>query len=142
MTRMKRHLKKIPPNILIIAAVLILLIGGFFIFKNISRNNGPETGPYDSFAQCIKDSGAQFYGAYWCPACNAEKDRFGKSARLLPFIECSTPPNDRNQNALCKNEGIQAYPTWRFADGSQEAENMTFEKLSEKTGCSAPKQNP
>ena len=48
-------------------------------------------GKLDDFAKCLGDKGAIFYGAFWCPHCQAQKALFGKSAKLLPYIECSTP---------------------------------------------------
>ncbi|MEK6827042.1 MAG: hypothetical protein AABX99_00990, partial [Nanoarchaeota archaeon] len=50
----------------------------------------PGPGKYDQFAQCLKDKGAVFYGAFWCSHCIAQKKLFGSSAKLLPYVECST----------------------------------------------------
>jgi thiol-disulfide isomerase/thioredoxin len=30
-------------------------------------------GKYDEFAKCLTDNGAKFYGAFWCPHCQAQK---------------------------------------------------------------------
>src|SRR3989344_8083454 len=42
----------------------------------------------DEFARCLKDRGAIFYGAFWCPHCQNQKTMFGRSSRLLPYVEC------------------------------------------------------
>jgi thiol-disulfide isomerase/thioredoxin len=93
--------------------VVIVAVGGFFIYRSTS---GP--GPYDEFAQCLKDNGVKFYGAFWCPHCQAQKKLFKKSAKKLPYIECSTA-NGSSQLPVCTDVGIQSYPTWEFADGTR-----------------------
>ena len=90
-------------------------------------------GKLDTFAQCITDSGAKFYGAFWCPHCQAQKAAFGKSAKLLPYIECSNP--DKTQTQVCKDAGITGYPTWVFADGTQASGEVPLQNLAEKTSC-------
>lgn len=62
---------------------LIVFIGGLLLL------NAKTPGKYDTFAQCITDSGAKFFGAYWCPHCAAQKALFGKSAKKLPYYECA-----------------------------------------------------
>lgn len=97
---------------------------------------------YDDFAKCIKDKGVQFYGAFWCPHCQAQKARFGKSAQYLPYIECSTP-DSQGQTQVCKDHGITTYPTWFFpTTASSTPEKVTGEielvDLAEKTSCALP----
>lgn len=91
---------------------------------------------FDGFAQCLADSGAKFYGAFWCPHCQEQKEMFKKSTKL-PYIECSTPDGE-NQIQMCTDEEIKSYPTWKFADGSVGAGVLQFAELSEKTGCALP----
>jgi len=62
---------------------------------------------------------------------------FGASAKLLPYIECSTP-DGRGQLPLCTDAGVTGYPTWLFADGTKESGEVSLEKLSEKTSCELP----
>jgi hypothetical protein len=90
-------------------------------------------GQYDEFAQCIANSGAQFYGAFWCPHCSEQKELFGASAKHLPYIECSTP-DGQGQLAVCSAAGINSYPTWIFTDGTRGAV-MSLQELSQKTNC-------
>lgn len=107
---------------IVIIPVLIIMI--------TSRTGGK----YDQLAQCITDSGAKFYGAFWCPHCQAQKAAFGKSAKLLPYIECSNP--DKTQADVCKQADIKGYPTWVFADGIQASGEVPLKNLAEKTNCS------
>jgi hypothetical protein len=92
-----------------------------------------KPGKYDGLAQCISDSGAKFYGAWWCPHCQATKAMFGKSAKLLPYIECSD--KSQKQTKQCDDIGIKGYPTWIFKDESRLTGELTFEQLAEKTSC-------
>jgi hypothetical protein len=118
----------------IIWTVVILAILGALIAFLVAEAKKP--GKYDAFAQCITDSGATFYGAWWCPHCQAQKALFGKSAKLLPYVECQT--QDSKQTKQCDDLGIQGYPTWQFPDGSRETGERTFEELAAKTNCSVP----
>lgn len=110
-----------------IVAVVVLL--GFWMY---SSANAP--GKYDAFARCLGEEGATFYGAFWCPHCGEQKQLFGKSAKLLPYVECSTP-DGKKQTALCISKKIDGYPTWEFADGSRMSAVMSLQQLAEKTGC-------
>ncbi len=100
-----------------------------------------KPGKYDDFAKCIKDKGVQFYGAFWCPHCQAQKAMFGKSAQYLPYTECSTP-DGQGQLQVCKDHGITTYPTWFFPTGSTTPEIVTGEielvDLAERTSCVLP----
>jgi len=98
-----------------------------------------KPGKLDSFATCIKDSGAKFYGAFWCPHCRNQKAMFGKSAKRLPYIECSTP-DGKAQLDVCKKAGVEGYPTWEFPDGTRLSGEVTLETLGEKTQCELPKE--
>lgn len=96
-----------------------------------------QPGKYDDFAKCLGDKGAKFYGAFWCPHCQNQKGMFGKSKKYLPYIECSLPSGS-GQTDICKEQKIDGYPTWEFADGSREGGEVVLSRLSEKTGCALP----
>jgi thiol-disulfide isomerase/thioredoxin len=109
----------------------IVLVGGLI---SLLVTQGKKPGKYDTLAQCISDSGTKFYGAFWCPHCQATKAMFGKSAKLLPYVECSEA-NGQGQLAVCKDAGIEGYPTWVFPDGSRLTGERSIEELAEKTNC-------
>jgi thiol-disulfide isomerase/thioredoxin len=115
--------------VVVTVAVIAALIG-FLIVQ------AKKPGKYDTFAQCITDSGAKFYGAWWCPHCAAQKALFGKSVKHLPYVECQT--QDQKQNATCDAVGITGYPTWIFKDGTRITGEQTFATLAQKTNCPAP----
>ena len=91
-------------------------------------------GQYDSFAQCLEDKGAMFYGAFWCSHCQNQKLAFGKSVKLVPYTECSTS-DSKGQLQVCKDKKIEGYPTWEFADGSRLSGEVSLQQLAEKTQC-------
>lgn len=93
---------------------------------------------YDDFAKCIKNAGVTFYGAFWCPHCQTQKARFGKSVQYLPYIECSTP-DGQGQNKLCNDAGIKTYPTWQFGTTTNRKEGeLELTELASTTNCVLP----
>lgn len=119
-------------SLLIIGAIVVVVIIGLFLIPNTTGST-----KYDQFAQCLVDKGAKFYGAFWCPHCQAQKARFEASAHLLPYVECSTP-DGKGVNQICTEKGIKQYPTWIFADGSELTGEVELDVLAEKTGCVLP----
>ena len=60
----------------------------------------------------LKQVGALFYGAWWCPACTRQKALFGRQAsQQLPYVECDRQPGDRD---ACIAAQIKAFPTWEL----------------------------
>ena len=117
---------------LIIIAVLAVIGGVVYLMMAPGK-----PGKYDTFAQCLKDSGTKFYGAFWCPHCRAQKAAFGKSAKLLPYIECSTP-DAQGMLPVCQDAGIKGFPTWEYPDGSRQEGEVPLATLAEKTKCALP----
>ncbi len=111
-----------------IAGVIAVVIAAYLLYAN-------APGQYDSFARCVAASGAKMYGAYWCPHCNAQKEMFGNSWRLMDYVECSLP-GGQGETAICTQAGITSYPTWVFKDGSENIGAMSFDQLGQKTNCS------
>ena len=100
-------------NLLYIIIVLLVIAGIAWLIITPGK-----AGKLDQFAQCIRDKATvTFFGAFWCPHCQAQKARFGKSAKYLPYTECSTP-DGRGQTQICIDNGIHTYPTWQFATGT------------------------
>lgn len=119
--------------------VLIIALGAGIYFVKKNSDGAPpaeRVTKYDTFAQCLGDAGAKFYGAYWCPHCQEQKRLFGNSIKL-PYIECSTP-NGEAQTQICIDAKISGYPTWEFSDGSRLDTVQSLQALSEKTGCALP----
>jgi len=129
-------------NIIMSVAGLLLVVGVVLYF--ISGGGGVPTppvtassSPVAAFAQCLKDKGVVFYGAFWCSHCKAQKALFGSAEALLSYVECSTP-NGNAQTQICIDKKIDGYPTWEFSDGSRLNGEQTFAQLAEKSQCPVP----
>ena len=136
-------------NIIVGVAVLLLAVGGILYATSsdvtmVGTGTTPGSNepvdmstPPAQLAQCLKDKGVVFYGAFWCPHCQSQKAMFGAAAKLLPYVECSTP-DQKGQYQVCINKNVQSYPTWDFPDGSRMTGEVSFAKLAEKSGCADP----
>jgi thiol-disulfide isomerase/thioredoxin len=118
-----------------IAIIGVALIGANKYFQD--KKAEVAEGTYTEFAQCIKNSGAQFFGAFWCPHCQEQKALFDDAASELPYVECSTA-DKQDQTQVCKDAGITGYPTWKFADGKVLNGLVQLQELSSATGCTLP----
>lgn len=110
--------------------ISVAVIGLIVLFVSLPD----RPGVYDKFATCLKDKGALFYGAFWCPNCRDQKAMFGRSSKFLPYIECSTP-DGKGQLPNCTEKGIQRYPTWVFSNGETIVGTLALNVLSEKSDC-------
>ncbi len=117
--------------------LIAIIFLGLIVVRNASepKSNVVVATQYDEFAQCITDAGAKFYGAWWCPHCNDQKNLFEKSSKL-PYVECQTPSRQPIQE--CLDAGIESFPTWIFKDGSKLVGLQQFEDLAAKTNCAIP----
>lgn len=94
---------------------------------------------YDAFAKCLSDRGVKFYGAYWCPHCSEQKEKFGASIDEVPYIECGVKGNLSAKTQVCKDAGITHFPTWQFPPAGERVERVfELEELRDRTGCALP----
>ncbi len=112
---------------IITVGLVVLILGGMVWYS-------PTPGAYDDFAQCLVKSEATFYGAFWCSHCQEQKALFGKSAKKLPYVECSTP-NGQGMLPICAEKNVESYPTWIFKDGTRRTGVVSFAELSSLTNC-------
>ncbi len=135
-------------NTTIIGIVLVLLfvaVGAYFF----SARNFKEAiaGEYDTFAQCLYNSGMRMYGSVTCKFCAQQRAMFGDSFRFIREIECD-PRNPLPQTELCISKKITATPTWIFEDANGKDVTrfspgvQSLEKLSEVSGCPLIKSTP
>lgn len=106
------------------SVVLSAIITAYMLYPKQNSND-----ELDAFAQCLADKGAVMYGADWCPHCHNEKQAFGDSFRLVPYVECPDNPQK------CLSAGINVYPTWIFPDGKKLVGEQGIKKLSQESGC-------
>jgi hypothetical protein len=120
----------------VIWTIVVLAFIGFVAWLIVTPGR-VKVSKFDSFAMCIKDSGAVFYGAFWCPHCQTQKKMFESAEQYLPYVECSTP-DGKGQLKICQDKKITGYPTWIFKDGSQLSGEVPLKDLAEKTSCVLP----
>ena len=108
--------------------LIILILLTALVFTACS-----STGKHEELAKCLTDKGVRMYGASWCSHCKEQKAEFGKSWRLVAYVECSTASG--GQTKICQDAGIEGYPTWVFPDGTKESGKLSFETLSKLSGC-------
>ncbi len=115
---------------------IIVILGGVVIINN--KTQAPVSNiDLSSLVQCLKEKKVTFYGAFWCPHCQATKRMFGSSAKNLPYVECSTADGN-SQTQICKDKGISSYPTWEFADGLRLTGERGVSDLAQASGCPIP----
>lgn len=100
-------------NILTISAIVLVIIIGLALAWKAS--SAPSK--YEPFVQGMTDAGVKFYGAFWCPHCQAQEKELGMSRQDLEktglYVECS-PSNGQGQTKICTDAKIESYPTWIF----------------------------
>lgn len=72
----------------------------------------PQNPRLAALATHLEESGAQYYGAFWCPSCQRQKRLFGAAKDRLPYVECSPGGRGRPMAQACVVAGIATYPTW------------------------------
>lgn len=90
-----------------------------------------------ALAKHLTATGAQEFGAYWCPHCHDQKQLFGAEASaLLNYIECD-PKGQNSQTELCQTTGITGFPTWKI-QGQLYPGVQSLEKLAGLSGYKGP----
>ncbi|NJK99090.1 MAG: hypothetical protein HC838_06145 [Spirulinaceae cyanobacterium RM2_2_10] len=91
-----------------------------------------------ALAKHLQQTGARLYSTYWCGACRYQKDLFGEAA--VPFItevECD-PRGENPQTALCRQQGVRAYPTWEIGGQLLQPGAVSLQQLAVLSGYSGP----
>ncbi|MAF88932.1 MAG: hypothetical protein QGI80_00965 [archaeon] len=120
----------------ILTASIVIIIAGVLIFK--PQVSGFVTAGHDysldSFTECLAESNAVMYGAYWCPHCTTQKEMFGDSISGVLYVECDSKGKNTKPE-LCRQNNIQSYPSW-IIDGRTYSGVQSLQTLSDITGCS------
>lgn len=89
----------------------------------------------EEVALCLKEKGAVFYGAFWCPHCQEQKKLFGESMKHITYVECD-PEGKNAQPEKCDKVGVEAYPTWVIPGKEKLTGTQGVQKLAAIAGCS------
>lgn len=92
---------------------------------------------YTVFAKCVAGSGTHVYTKLWDEPSNRQRDMFGKAARHLPEINCSSR-SGLFTASVCERERITTFPTWIFTYGDRVEGVLTPEQIASRTRCSLP----
>ena len=96
-----------------VGAAIALVLGLHLHFEGVfDPAAGPEDPYLKALATHLQESGARFYGAYWCRACQEQKALFTASAKRLPYTECAPSGPNGPLTAACTVQDIRRYPTW------------------------------
>jgi hypothetical protein len=115
---------------IIIAVIIVIAFAAAYYFgwhRHTTR--------LDAFAKCLTAKQAKMYGAFWCPHCEEQKEKFGSSFQYAPYVECGIK-GSKGIEPVCTEAGIKRFPTWIFADGTRVEGEHELEFLGEQTGCS------
>ncbi len=121
------------PAIGLVLTIVLVLGGGITLGLSGAFTADTGSSQYTAFAQCLDSENATMYGAYWCPHCKEQKERFEGAFNTVDYVECD-PKGDNPQPQLCKQKGIQSYPTWIY-QGERRTGALSLEQLSSWTGC-------
>lgn len=101
---------------------------------NLGEAVSPSTAEQKAVAEHLRQRGAIFYGAWWCPHCFHQKNLFGiEAGARLPYVECA---RDEPGRLRCEAAGIRAYPTWDLG-GERREGLLTIEELKVWSGFGA-----
>jgi len=107
-----------------------MIITGIFFTLFIAGTVTAQDSNLDEFAKCLADKGFKMYGSDSCSHCISQKELFGESFRYIEYTECN------KNKEICREEGIQAYPTWVSKDGRQQYKGTRpLQNLSDLSGC-------
>ncbi|ACL72672.1 vitamin K epoxide reductase family protein [Thioalkalivibrio sulfidiphilus] len=87
----------------------------------------------EALAQHLTDSGALYYGAYWCPACQQQSRLFRGASDRLPYVECAPGGRNTSMTLQCVNAGVSGFPTW-VINGRRYQEVLQPEELARRSG--------
>ena len=109
------------------SAVVVVLVASVALPSGVGGPEPVATSYAGKLAQHLSDSGAVFYGTYWCSFCAAQKQLFGDDEQYLPYVECDARGKNA-QPSRCTAAGVRNYPTWsiggRLYEGVQPLEEL------------------
>jgi hypothetical protein len=126
-----KQTKPMPGYIIVAVAIVVVFAAAYYVIRH------RQTSRLDAFAKCLTAKQAKMYGAFWCPHCEEQKEKFASSFQYAPYIECGIKGSQAIA-PVCTEAGIKRFPTWIFADGTRVEGEHELDFLGEQTGCSLP----
>jgi uncharacterized membrane protein len=102
--------------------------------------NAPDSAIAKPLAEHLTSIGAKMYGASWCEHCQRQKSFFGKSAALLPYVECKPGGPSAPLTQPCIDNYISTFPTWIIKDRRIEGV-LTLSELTDLSDFKRPSTN-
>jgi glutaredoxin len=94
----------------------------------------PSNADQQALCNWLRQKGAVFYGAWWCPACFQQKNLFGQEAgNRLPYVECDRDAAGRSR---CQEAAVRVFPTW-VLNGQRREGVQSLEELKSWSGFPA-----
>ena len=119
-----------------IAIIALLIVAVFALAYYLWHR---EQHKHDAFARCLTERGVKMYGAWWCPHCVEQKEKFDASFEYVTYVECGVKGDIRAQSQVCKDDNVTHFPTWQFPPTGERVERVfTLQELSNRTGCQLP----
>jgi hypothetical protein len=119
-----------------ISIIAVLIVAAFGLAYYLWHR---EQHKHDAFARCLTDRGVKMYGAWWCPHCVEQKEKFDASFEYVTYVECGVKGDIRAQSQVCKDDNVTHFPTWQFPPTGERVERVfTLHELSNRTGCQLP----
>lgn len=109
-----------------VSLVLVALSALIIVSGCIGSDTGP--GQYDSFANCLTETGVTMYGTEWCSHCKNQKALFGSSFKNINYVDCDLSSDK------CQLAGVRGYPTW-VIDGELYPGERSLSELASLSGC-------
>ena len=115
-----------------LALVAVFVSGGLHAWQS-GWLLPPENPRLQGLAEHLEETGAKYYGAFWCPNCQDQRNLFGRSADRLPYVECSPSGRGGPVASACVFNDISGYPTW-IIDGERYQRVLTLDELARFSG--------
>lgn len=127
------------------ALLFLLILIGFVLTSGLLKssnslsaslfNSSRKTVSLEGFAKCLNRQGVKLYGAKWDGHTQNQKWIFKEASEYLPYVECMKKEKDKLA-PRCKQEGIKAFPTWEFSNGTRKIGELSLQEIQELSDCS------
>ena len=111
---------------------IVTLTGTLGVYASQSKISAQANSFAGRLAQHLTVNNAKMYGAYWCPHCIDQKNKFGEAKKLIPYVECDAK-GENPQTALCQQKGITGFPTWEI-NGKMLSGERSLDELADASG--------